>query len=97
MESSGALNELLGVHAEIASDEAAKLADWAVCNDSAGGDRRRRRLTARGREPRQTLELLMAMRKAENNGQAAGDIGKIKASDKKGFLPPSCNPRIAAR
>ena len=69
------------MHAEIASDEAAKLADWAVCNDSAGGDRLGRIQAARGRELRQTLELLMAIRKAENKGQAAGDGGKIKDRD----------------
>jgi hypothetical protein len=75
------LKELLGVHAEIASDEAAKPADWAECNDSAGGDRLRRMQVGRGRELRRTLELLMAMRKAENKGQAVGEGGKIKDRD----------------
>ena len=89
MESSGALNELLGVHAEIASDEAAKLADRAVCDDGAGGDQLGRMQAARGREVRQTQELLMAIRKAENKGQAAGDGGKIKDRDNDAIEMPS--------
>ena len=70
------------MHEEIAGDEAAALADRASFDGSAGGERLRRSQTARSRELRQTLELLMKMQKGENNGQAAGDDGKMKDGDK---------------
>ena len=57
------LEELLEVHEEIAGDEAAELADRASFDGSAGGERLRRSQTARSRELRQTLELLMKMQK----------------------------------
>jgi hypothetical protein len=72
------VSELLAVHEEIAGDEADELADRASSDGSAAGERLRRMQTARGRELRQTLELLMTMRKAENNGQADGDGGQMK-------------------
>jgi hypothetical protein len=75
------LEELLELHEEIAGDEAAELADRVSCDSSAAGERRRREQTAKGRELRQTLELLMKMQKGENNGQAASDGGKVKDSD----------------
>ncbi len=72
------LEELLEVHEEIAGDEAAELADRASFDGSASGERLRRSQTARSRELRQTLELLMKMQKGENNDQAAGDDGKME-------------------
>jgi hypothetical protein len=75
------LEDLLELHEEIAGDEAAELADRASCDSSAAGERLRREQTARGRELRQTLELLMKMQKGENDGQAAGDGGKVKDGD----------------
>jgi hypothetical protein len=62
----------------IAGDEAAELADRVSCDTSAAGERLRRELTAKGRELRQTLELLMKMQKGEKNGQTDGDDGKMK-------------------
>jgi len=76
------LEELLELHDEIASDEPAELADRVSCDTSAAGERLRREQTARGRELRQTLELLMKMQKGENHGQAAGDDGKAKDGEK---------------
>ena len=72
------LEELLAAHEEIAGDEAAALADRASFDGSAGGERLRRAQTARSRELRQTLELLMKMQKADNNSQAAPDGGNAK-------------------
>ncbi len=72
------LEELLEVHEEIAGDDPAELADCASFDGSAEGERLRRSLTAQRRELRQTLELLMKMRKTENNGQAAGDGGNVE-------------------
>ena len=72
------LEELLAAHEEIAGDEAAALADWASFDGSTGGERLRRAQTARSRELRQTLELLMKMQKADDNGQAAGNGGNAK-------------------
>jgi hypothetical protein len=71
----------LAVHEEIAGDEAAELADRASFDGSAGGERLRRMQTARSRELRQTLELLMKMQKGDDNRQAAGSGGKVKDSD----------------
>jgi hypothetical protein len=75
------VSELLAVHEEIAGDEAAELADRASCDGSNAGERLRRMQTARGRELRQTLELLTKIQEAESNEQAAGDGGKVKGSD----------------
>ena len=72
------LEELLEVHEEIAGDDPAELADCESFDGSAEGERLRRSLTAQRRELRQTLELLMKMRKSENNGQAACDGGNVK-------------------
>ena len=71
------LEELLELHEEIAGDDAAELADQVSSDDSAEGERRRRQQAARGRELRQTIELLMKVQKGENHGQAAGDDGTI--------------------
>jgi hypothetical protein len=60
---------------------AAELADRASCDSSAAGERLRREQTAKGRELRQTLELLMKLQKGENSGQAGGDGGKVKDGD----------------
>jgi hypothetical protein len=76
------LEELLELHEEIAGDEAADLADRVSCDTSAVGERLRREQTAKGRELRQTLELLMKMQKGENHGQAAGDDGNAKDGEK---------------
>jgi hypothetical protein len=67
------LEELLAAHEEIAGDEAAALADRASFDGSAGGERLRRSQTARSRELRQTLDLLIKMRKSDSNDQAARD------------------------
>jgi hypothetical protein len=50
-------------------------------DEGARGDRLGWMQAARGRELRQTMELLMSVRKAENKGQAAGDGGKIEDRD----------------
>src|SRR4029077_2734324 len=76
------LEELLELHEEITGDEATELADRVSCDTSAGGERLRREQTAKGRELRQTLELLMKMQKGENHGQAAGDVGNMKDDEK---------------
>ena len=60
------LEELLEVHEEIAGDDPAELADCESFDGSAEGERLRRSLSAQRRELRQTLELLMKMRKSEN-------------------------------
>jgi hypothetical protein len=75
------LEELLELHEEIAGDEAVELADRVSSDSSARGERLRREQTALGREFRQTLEVLMKMRKGENNDQVAGDGGKVKAGE----------------
>jgi hypothetical protein len=72
------LAELLAAHEEIAGDEAAALADRASFDGSAGGERLRRSQTARSRELRQTLDSLMKMQKANNDGEAAYDGGNAK-------------------
>jgi hypothetical protein len=72
------LEELLEVHEEIAGDDPAELADCQSFDGSAEGERLRRSLTALRRELRQTLELLMKMRKSEDNGHAACDGGNAK-------------------
>ena len=58
------LEELLELHEEIAGDDAAELADRVSSDDSVAGERRRRQQAAKSRELRQTIELLMKMRKA---------------------------------
>jgi hypothetical protein len=75
------LEELLEVHEEIAGDDPTELADCESFDGSAEGERLRRSLTAQRRELRQTLELLMKMRKSEDNGQAACDAGNGKAGE----------------
>src|SRR5947209_10646546 len=75
------LEELLEVYEEIAGDDPAELADCASFDGSAEGERLRRSLSAQRRELRQTLELLMKMRKGEDNGQAACDGGNAKAGE----------------
>jgi hypothetical protein len=55
------LEGLLEMHEEIAGDEAAELADQASFDGSAGAERLRRMQTARSRELRQTLELLIKL------------------------------------
>jgi len=72
------LEELLEVHEEIAGDDPAELADCESFDGSAEGERLRRSLTAQRRELRQTLELLMKMRKSEDNAHAACDGGNAK-------------------
>jgi hypothetical protein len=89
------VSELLAVHEEIAGDEAAELADRASCDSSALGERLRRMQTARGRELRQTLELLMKMRKGDNDGQAAGDDGKARNGEKPTGGPENSAPAVA--
>jgi hypothetical protein len=79
------LEELLEVHEEIAGDEADELADRVSSDSSARGERLRREQTALGREFRQTLEVLRKMRKGENqenDGQAAGDSGKVTEDER---------------
>ncbi len=76
------LEELLELHEEIAGDDAAELADRVSCDTSAAGERLRREQTARGRELRQTLELLMKMQKGEKHGQADGDDGNGNDGEK---------------
>jgi hypothetical protein len=68
------VSELLSVHDEIAGDEAAELADRASGDGSAAADRIRRTQTARGRELRQTIELLMKMQEVEDKGHEADGI-----------------------
>jgi hypothetical protein len=75
------LEELLEVHEEIAGDDPTELADCESFDGSAEGERLRRSLTALRRELRQTLDLLMKMRKSEDNGQAGGDGGSVKAGE----------------
>jgi len=77
------------LHEEIAGDDAAELADRVSCDTSAAGERLRREQTARGRELRQTLELLMKMQKGENNGQAACDGGKENDGEKTATETPA--------
>ena len=90
------LEELLAVHEEIAGDEAAELADRASFDGSAAGERLRRMQTARSRELRQTLELLMKMQKAESNGPAAGDDGKMSSVKDGDTVPETPAPAVAA-
>ena len=75
------LEELLEVHEEIAGDDPTELADCASFDGSAEGERLRRSLSAQRRELRQTLELLMKMRKSEDNGHAGGDGGNVRAGE----------------
>jgi hypothetical protein len=75
------LEELLEVHEEIAGDDPSELADCESFDGSAEGERLRRSLTAQRRELRQTLELLMKMRKSEDNAHAACDGGNAKAGE----------------
>jgi hypothetical protein len=70
------LEELLELHEEIVGDEAAELGDRVSSDSSARGDRLRREQTAKSRELRQTIELLITMRKAEYSGQTGDDGGK---------------------
>jgi hypothetical protein len=82
-EQAARLEELLAVHEEIASDEAAELADRASFDGSAGAERLRRMQSARSRELQQTLELLIKLRKSEPaqkteiEGETAGNGSKI--------------------
>ena len=87
------LEELLEVHEEIAGDDPAELADCESFDGSAEGERLRRSLSAQRRELRQTLELLMKMRKSEDNGQAACDGGNVKD----GETPETETPAPARR
>ncbi len=87
------LEELLEVHEEIAGDDPAELADCASFDGSAEGERLRRSLSAQRRELRQTLELLMKMRKSEDNGHAACDGGNVKAGEKSETETPA--PEVA--
>jgi hypothetical protein len=89
------LEELLAGHEEIAGDEAAALADRASFDGSAGGERLRRSQTARSRELRQTLELLMKMRKSEDNGQAACDGGNAKDGETPELETLALAPEVA--
>ena len=61
------LEELLELHEEIAGDDAAELADRVSFDASAEGERLRREQTAKRRELRQTLELLMKMQKSRES------------------------------
>jgi hypothetical protein len=88
------LEELLEMHEEIAGDEAAELADRVSSDSSVAGERLRREQTARGRELRQTLELLMKLQRGENNGQAAGDGGRMTDGGKPMTEKPA--PAMAA-
>jgi len=92
------LEELLAVHEEIAGDEAGALADRASFDGSAGGERLRRMQTARSRELRQTLELLMKMQKGENNGQAVCDGGMVKDGEETAMETPASarGPKVAS-
>jgi hypothetical protein len=83
------LEELLELHEEIAGDEAAELADRVSSDCSAAGERLRREQTSRGRELRQTLELLMKMQKSENNGQAACDGGNVEEGERAATEAPA--------
>src|SRR2546423_1883997 len=83
------LEDLLELHEEIAGDEAAELADRVSCDTSVAGERLRREQTAKGRELRQTLELLMKMQKGENNDQATGNDGKEKDGEKPATETPA--------
>jgi hypothetical protein len=83
------LEDLLDLQEEIASDDAVELADRVSCDTSAAGERLRREQTAKGRELRQTLELLMKMQKGENNGQATGDDGNEKDGEKTATETPA--------
>jgi hypothetical protein len=80
------LEELLEVNEEIADDEASELADRASFDGSASAERLRRMQTARSRELRQTLELLIKLRKSEparkteNEGKLAASGSKVKDS-----------------
>ncbi len=85
------LEELLAVHEEIAGDEAAALADRVSFDGSTSGERLRRMQTAKDRELRQTLALLMKMQKGENHGQAASDDGKMKGEGKPVPKTPAAN------
>ena len=84
------LEELLEVHEEIAGDDPAELADCALFDGSAEGERLRRSLSAQRRELRQTLELLMKMQKSENQGQAGGDDGTMKDDEMCGDGDAGC-------
>ena len=88
------LEELLEVHEEIAGDDPTELADCASFDGSAEGERLRRSLIAQRRELRQTLELLMKMRKSEDNGHAACDGGNAKDGETPETETPA--PEVAA-
>jgi hypothetical protein len=90
------LEELLELHEEIAGDEADELADRVSSDDSVRGERRRRQQTAKGRELRQTIELLLKMQKANNDGQAAGNGGKLKEGDHAVPAPKTTALAVAA-
>ena len=91
------LEELLEVHEEITGDDPAELADCESFDGSAEGERLRRSLTAQRRELRQTLELLMKMRKSEDNGQAACDGGNVKDGESPATETPASawTPKVA--
>ena len=80
-----------------ASDVIVQLAARVSCDTSAAGERLRREQTTKGRELRQTLELLMKMQKAENNGQAAGNDGNEKdgESPTTATSAPARTPNVA--
>ena len=84
------------MHEEIAGDETGELADRVSFDGSVAGERLRRMQTARGRELKQTLELLMKMRKGENNGQTASDRGKMNEDEKAATVPETPAPVVAA-
>jgi hypothetical protein len=91
------LEELLELHEEIAGDEADELADRVSSDDSVRGERRRRQQTAKARELRQTIELLLKMQKGdgkERNGRAASDLGKMNGDEK--AMPAPKTPALAA-
>jgi hypothetical protein len=96
------LEELVGVHEEIAAEEAAELADRASFDPSASFERLRRFQSAKSRELRQTLDALAKMRKTPRarklesgmgNGEFPSEDSRFQNEQSQGQVAEGEGPR----